>query len=91
MLPLEDLKRLKITNETRAWLAAEARLSRRTMQQVARDELHRIAVIRIHAARIVVSLAPREGHAGDSEPIPATAGAERGVPVPFMDLRRSRG
>ncbi len=87
MLPLEDLKRLKITNATRAWLAAEARLSRRTLQQVAREELHRIAVTRIHAARIVVSMAPREDHMGDGELMRSTANAEDGVPVPFADLR----
>ncbi len=81
MLPLEDLKRLKITAETRAWLAAEARQSQRTMQQVARDELHRIAVTRIHAAKVLVSLAPREGRDGDG-------GDSQSERVPVIDLRR---
>lgn len=64
---LGDLKRLKITAETRAWLAAEAHSSGRSQQEIARDALHEIAVGRIHAAKVLVSMAPSEGHAGDSE------------------------
>jgi hypothetical protein len=51
------------------------------MQQVARDELHRIAVTRIHAAKVLVSLAPREGRDGDG-------GDSQSERVPVIDLRR---
>ncbi len=80
-LPLSDLKRLKVTSETRAYLYAEARRLGCSMQEVARSELHRIAVEKIHAARVLVSLSPREARVGDG-------GDEGSVLVPFADLRR---
>lgn len=64
---LGDLKRLKITTETRAWLAAEAHSSGRTQQEIARDALHEIATRRIHAARVLVSMTGAEGRGGDGE------------------------
>lgn len=64
---LGDLKRLKITAETRAWLAAEAHSTGRSQQEIARDALHEIATRRIHAARVLVSMSPSEGHGGDDQ------------------------
>lgn len=64
-LDLEDLKRLKITAETRAWLEAAARSSGRTKQEVARDALHQIAVEKIHEARMLSGLAPAHVSSGD--------------------------
>jgi hypothetical protein len=65
-LDLADLKRLKITEETRAWLSAEAQRTGRSQQEVARDALHEIALSKIKAARLLVALAPDEGRAGDT-------------------------
>ncbi|MDA8348646.1 MAG: hypothetical protein M0038_07555 [Pseudomonadota bacterium] len=78
MIQLEDLKRLKVTSETKAYLYAEARRLGCSMHEVARAELHRIAVEKIHAAKVLVSLSPREAREGDSQ-------SER---VPVIDLRR---
>lgn len=60
-----DLKRLKITAETRAWLHAEAARTGRSQQEIARDALHDLALEKIHAAKVLVALAPAEGRAGD--------------------------
>lgn len=62
---LDDLKRLKITAETRAWLQAESHTTGRSKQEIARDALHEIALAKIRAAKILASLAPPEGRAGD--------------------------
>lgn len=59
---LEDLRRLKITAETRAWLQAESHTSERSMQEIARDALHEIALEKIRAAKVLSSLAPAQGH-----------------------------
>lgn len=60
-----DLKRLKITRETRAWLTAEASRTGNSAQEIARDELHRIALASIEAARFLLALSPSEGHDRD--------------------------
>lgn len=62
---LRDLKRLKITDETHAWLSAEAQRTDRSQQEIARDALHEIALSKIKAARLLVALAPTEGRNGD--------------------------
>jgi hypothetical protein len=66
-LPLDDLKRLKITNETMAYLESEARESGRTKQEVLRDEMHKIAIVAVRKAKLLLALAPSEGHDGDSQ------------------------
>ena len=66
-LPLPDLKRLKITRATRAWLTAEARATRKTFAEVARDALHEIAIRRIHEAKVLTGIVASEDLDGDSE------------------------
>lgn len=63
---LADLKRLKVTAETRAWLTAAARISGKSQQEIARDALHSLAVKEIHAAKVLVRLAPDEALDRDS-------------------------
>ena len=60
-LDLLELKRLRITAETAAWLKAESMSTGRSQQEIAREELDRIAREKIHAA-----LVPAEGPSGDS-------------------------
>jgi hypothetical protein len=64
---LGDLKRLKISRETRAWLQAEAHSTGKSQQEIARDTLHAVALEKIRAARVLASLAPADGHSGDAE------------------------
>lgn len=64
---LFDLKRLRITGATRAWLQARARETGRSQQEIARDALHELALREIRAARVLVALATAEGHSGDAE------------------------
>ncbi|MFO1465839.1 MAG: hypothetical protein U1F35_05270 [Steroidobacteraceae bacterium] len=64
-MDLKDLKRLKLTPETRAWLTAEAHITGRTPQEIAREVLHAKAMERIHAAKVITALAAGEGLAGD--------------------------
>lgn len=63
---LKDLKRLKITDETAAWLNAEAHSTGRKKAEIARDALHEIAVAKIRAAKVLASMAPSEDRAGDT-------------------------
>jgi hypothetical protein len=55
---LADLKRLKVTPETRAWLTARARMTGKSQQELARDALHEMEVKEIHAAKVLTRLAP---------------------------------
>jgi hypothetical protein len=64
---LGDLKRLKITAETRAWLQAEAHTTGKSHQEIARDQLHAIALEKIQAAKVLVSLSPTEAHSRDGQ------------------------
>ena len=64
-LDLEDLKRLKITAETRAWLTAESHITGRSTQEIARDVLHAKAMDRIHAAKVITALASGEAYVRD--------------------------
>jgi hypothetical protein len=61
---LVDLRRLKITKRTRAWLQARAHTSGRSMQEIARDHLDAAAAADIHAATVLITLAPAEGISG---------------------------
>lgn len=61
-----DLKRLKITPETRAWLQAEATITGKSQQDVARAALHELALKRIQAAKVLTALATAEGHMRDA-------------------------
>lgn len=63
-LPLDDLKRLKITNETLAYLESEARESGRTKQEVLRDVMHSIAIAAKRKAKLLLALSPDEGNEG---------------------------
>lgn len=65
-LDLDDLKRLKVTPETRAWLQAESLTSGRSRQEIARDALHEIALAKIRAAKVLAGLAPDEARVGAS-------------------------
>lgn len=62
-----DFKRLKLTEKTRAWLTSESHRTGRSPQEIARDALHDIALEKIHAAKVLMSLVPDEGRAGDTE------------------------
>jgi hypothetical protein len=64
-LDLVDLKRLKITPETAAWLEAESRTSGRTKQEILREAMHQLAVGKIHAAKVLSALAPAEAISRD--------------------------
>jgi hypothetical protein len=74
-LDLVDLKRLKITPRTRAWLQSEAIRSGKSQQDVARDFLDSVAADHIHAATVLMALAPSEGHSGATQ---GHAGYKRG-------------
>lgn len=65
-LDLIDLKRLKITAETSAWLESESRITGRSKQDILRDTVHQIAVEKIHSARLLAALAPVEANSGDT-------------------------
>lgn len=64
-LELSDLKRLKITRETRAWLQAEAQETGESQQDIARTALHEIALREIRKAKVLAALSQAEGHDGD--------------------------
>jgi hypothetical protein len=66
-LDLVDLKRIKITAETAAWLEAESRETNRSKQEILRDEMHKIALAAKRKARLLLALSPDEGHSRDSE------------------------
>lgn len=66
-LDLDDLKRLKITKETMAYLESESRETGRTKQEVLRDAMHEIAIVAIRKAKLLLALSPREGNSGDTE------------------------
>jgi hypothetical protein len=64
-LDLKDLKRVKLTTETLAWLESESRESSRSKQEILRDEMHKIAIAAKRKARLLLSLSPDEGGFGD--------------------------
>lgn len=57
---LNDLKRLKVTDATKAWLTAKSHTTGRTQQEIAREYLHERAIEEIRAAKILANLAPAE-------------------------------
>lgn len=63
---LFDLKRLKVTAETRAWLQAKAMKTGKSQQEIAREALHDRAVDELDAAKLMHALDPRKAHVGDS-------------------------
>lgn len=64
---LFDLKRLKITRETRAWLQGVAHKTGHSQQEIARDALHERALDELDAAKVLHNLDPREGLFRDLE------------------------
>lgn len=66
-LDLKDLKRVKLTGETLAWLESEARETGQTKQEILRDELHKIALAAKRKARLLLALSPDEGNDGDTQ------------------------
>jgi hypothetical protein len=87
---LGDLKRLKISAETRAWLQAEAHTTGRSQQEIARDVLHDVALQKIHAARVLASLAPADAHAGATRGHPGTHRGQAGSSVKIAVPDRKR-
>lgn len=72
-IPLCDLKRLQITQETKAWLTAEAHVTGKSEPEIAREALHEIARQKIHAANVLASLAASNARLVD---VPASANSE---------------
>jgi hypothetical protein len=66
-LDLKDLKRVKLTADTLAWLESESRETNRSKQEILRDEMHAIAVAAKRKARLLLALSPDEGSVGDSQ------------------------
>jgi len=64
---LADLKRLKVTRETRIWLASKSHSTGIPKHEIARDALHEIAARELHAARVMVAMADSEDRARASE------------------------
>jgi ATP phosphoribosyltransferase regulatory subunit HisZ len=62
-----DLKRLRISKATRAWLQAEATTTNLSQQEIVRAVLHEIALKKIRAAKVLAALATDAGHERDDE------------------------
>lgn len=75
---LFDLKRLKVTAETRAMLQAKAMRTGKSQQEIARDLLHGIALEELDAARVLYALDPREARGGDAEGHSRDGGGRQG-------------
>lgn len=67
MNELGDLKRVKLTEETLAWLEAESKSTGKTRQEILRDTMHELAMQQKRKAKLLLALWPREGHSGDGE------------------------
>lgn len=65
-LDLCDLKRLKVTPETRAALQGKTIQTGHSQQEIARDVLHRWAIGELDGARVLHALDPREGQGRDN-------------------------
>lgn len=76
-LDLVDLKRLKVTTHTRAWLQREAIRTGRSQQDIAREALHKLAVEEFDAARLLMSLDPEKGQSGDGQAHVRDSGGRR--------------
>lgn len=63
-----DIKRLKLTEATQAWLEAEvAKHPEKTPQEIVRDRLHSFALREIRSATVLSGIAARRGIRGDEE------------------------
>jgi hypothetical protein len=61
-----DLKRLKLTETTQAWIEAElADTPEKTAQEIVRDELHSMALRTLRKATVFTGIAARRGIRGD--------------------------
>lgn len=61
-----QLKQLKLTEATEAWLEAEcAKHPHLTPQQIVRDRLHQLALKEIQGATVLAGIAARRGIRGD--------------------------
>jgi hypothetical protein len=65
-IELKDF-RGKITPETSCWLEAEARATGKQQQEIAREALHELALVRIKAATVLRGLMLAEGLAGEDQ------------------------
>lgn len=60
-----QVKQLKLTEATEAWLEAEcAKHPKLTPQQILRDRLHALAVREIHGATVLTGIVARRGITG---------------------------
>jgi hypothetical protein len=64
---LGDLKRVKLTEESLAWLEAESRATGKTRQEILRDTMHDHALQQRQKAKVLLALWPREGRERDGE------------------------
>jgi hypothetical protein len=63
-----DLKRLKLTEATQAWIEAECAINpAKTPQEIVRSVLHEIALEKLRGASVFVGVAARRGIRGDDE------------------------
>ncbi len=61
-----QVKDIKLTSETEAWLEAECeKHPEKTAQQIIREQLHVIALRDIHAAKVLVGIVSRREIRGD--------------------------
>jgi len=61
-----DLKRLKLTDASKAWLEAECQLNPgKSPQEIVRAVLHEIALEKLRGASVFVGVAARRGIRGD--------------------------
>lgn len=61
-----QVKQLKLTECTEAWLEAEvAKNPQKTPQQILRERLHEIALREIHGATVLTGIVARRGIRGD--------------------------
>lgn len=61
-----QVKQLKLTEATEAWLEAEcAKHPEKTPQQILRDRLHELALNEIHGATVLTGIVARRGIRGD--------------------------
>lgn len=61
-----DIKRLKLTAETDAWLERECALHpEKSAQEIVRDRLHAMALKEIQGANVLVGICARRGIRGD--------------------------
>lgn len=62
---LIDLGKLKVTEQTAAWLESEHRRTGQKKLAIVRDYLHELALKDFRAAKVLVALFPSEGNSGE--------------------------